>query len=110
MNQKMSSAFDRLAKFQDMPRPLQHLMVALKGKVDVASSAIEDLKHGNTAIFFHTKVIRDRQNAWVSNLPAPNHSEICHSALAMPEGSSKEPLNIIGVHGDQIVKDFVSQR
>ena len=117
LTQKMSSTVAEMSTTPGMPQRLQTQMQALTAHMETASTAVEDLKLGNShlargAIHQYTEAIRDRQSAWVtsSNLPAPLQSEICKSALAIPEGTSTEPLSILGSQDEKLLDGFVTQR
>lgn len=117
LNLNMDASLDALMANPEVTPSVMEQLTALQGSIKTATTATTDLRYGNShlascAISQYTDAIKERQNAWLksSNLPAPLQSEIAKLDLAMPQGSSTEPLSILGPRAEKLVEDHYNQR
>ena len=101
----------------NLPQAVSQPMKTFKTNNDTMKSAIENLQQGNGAlarctIIKHTQGLKDRQEAWLtsSTLPKPLQAEISRADLAFPQGSSSQPLSLLGDEAQVMVKNHVQVR
>ena len=117
LNLSMCNSMDALQEIQGLPpAALKHIQ-DLQNSLTSTTLGIHDMKVANShmascAVSQYSSALRDRQAAWVnsSNLSGTIQSELVKSDLALPSGSSTEPLSILGPRGIAMVQGVVNKR
>jgi hypothetical protein len=117
MNESMVASLNALLQRDDVSAEVRHSLEAMQGNAQTTMSGIADLQMGSThlarcAITQYIDAVRDRQVAWIklSSLPVTLQAELQRSELSQPQGTSTEPLSLLGPQAEKMVKDHVSQR